>query len=51
MAIIIGIPLLVFFMLMVMGIPFVHCLKLDRAYEATHGQADDVRLKVWYGYQ
>lgn len=49
MAVVIGIPLLVLFMLLVMGVPFVYYLKRDQAYEATRGQPESVRLKAWYG--
>jgi hypothetical protein len=49
MAIAIGVPLLVLFMALVMGVPFVYYLKRDYAYEATRGQPDSVRIKAWYG--
>lgn len=49
MAIVIGIPLLVGFMMLVMGAPFFYHLKRDRAYEATKGQPEEIRLKIWYG--
>ncbi len=49
MAIVIGIPLLVLFMGVVMGVPFVYYLKRDGKYEATKGQPDSVRLQAWYG--
>ena len=48
MAIVMGIPLLVLFMVLVMGVPFVYYLKCDRAYEATRGQPESVRLNAWY---
>ena len=49
MAIVLGIPLLVGFMGVVMGVPFVYYLKRDLAYEATNGQSESVRLDAWYG--
>ncbi len=45
----IGMPLLVLFMMLVMGVPFFYYLKRDRAYEATAGQPEEVRTKVWHG--
>jgi hypothetical protein len=44
----VGMSMLVLFMAMVMGVPFVHYLKRDIAYEATAGQPKEARLKVWY---
>lgn len=49
MAIVIGVPLLVLFMMSVMGIPFVYYLKRDSAYETMQGQPEAVRLRTWYG--
>jgi hypothetical protein len=46
---IMGKMMLVGFMMVVMGVPMLHYLKRDRAYEATEGQPEEVRLKVWYG--
>jgi hypothetical protein len=48
MTYIIGIGLLVLLMLSVMGGLLSHCLKIDRAYEATKGQPEAVRIKAWY---
>lgn len=48
MALIIGIPLLVLFMGVVMGVPFVYYLKRDFAYDATEGQPESVRIRAWY---
>jgi len=48
MAIALGMPLLVLFMGLVMGIPFVYYLKRDLAYDAAEDQPESVRIKVWY---
>lgn len=49
MAIVLGMPFLVLFMMLVMGVPFFYYLKRDRAYEATNGQSEEIRVKTWYG--
>lgn len=43
-----GKMLLVGFMMAVMGYPLAFYLRRDRAYEATAGQPDSVRLAAWY---
>ena len=48
MSVIIGMPLLVLFMAVVMGTPFIYYLKRDRAYDVIKGQPEAARLKVWY---
>jgi hypothetical protein len=48
MAIVLGMPLLVGFMMLVMGVPFFYYLKRDRVYELTRGQPEEVRIKAWY---
>lgn len=45
---IMGKMLLVGFMMLVMGVPFVHYLKLDRAYDATKDQPEEARIRFWY---
>lgn len=49
MELVIGIPLLVLFMAVVMGVPYAYFLKRDRNYAGTEGQPEEVRLKAWYG--
>lgn len=46
---IMGKIMLVGFMMMVMGVPMRYYFKRDRAYEATEGQPEEVRLNTWYG--
>lgn len=48
MAIVLGMPLLVGFMGLVMGVPFVYYFKRDGKYDATKGQPDNIRLQAWY---
>jgi len=48
MAIVLGMPLLVLFMGLVMGIPFAYYLKRDLAYDATEGQPESTRIRIWY---
>ncbi len=48
MAIMFGMPLLVLFMGLVMGLPFIYHLRCDRKYLATRGQPDAARLAAWY---
>lgn len=48
-AITVGMPFLVLFMLLVMGIPFSYYLKRDREYDAMKSQSESVRVNMWYG--
>lgn len=49
MEILLGMPLLVLFMMLVMGIPFAYYLKHDIKYEAAaHNQPENIRIKSWY---
>lgn len=48
MAIALGMPILVGFMGLVMGVPFVYYFKHDMKYEATKGQPENVRIQTWY---
>ena len=46
--IILGVPALVLTMAIVIGVPFVHYRRLDRQFEATHGQPTENRIRAWY---
>jgi len=48
MAILIGMPLLVSFMVFVIGAPLIYYLKRDRAFEPMKDQPEDIRRKAWY---
>lgn len=49
-SIMIGMPFLVLFMALVMGVPFVYYLKRDMAYDRVKDQPEHIRLKTWYDY-
>lgn len=46
-----GKPLLVLFMVLVMGIPLTHYLKRDAKYAASKHLPQETRNKIWYGMQ
>jgi hypothetical protein len=45
---IMGKLMLVGFMALVMGTPLFYYVKRDRAYDATEGQPEEIRIKTWY---
>ena len=45
----IGMPTIVFLMVLVLGLPIVHYGKRDSAYMAAKGQPEKVRKDIWYG--
>lgn len=48
MELLFGIPLLIIFMAVVMGMPFAYFWGREQAYERTEGQPESVRLNAWY---
>lgn len=50
MAILLGMPFLVLFMLTVMGLPYAYYLARDARYEASKSLPGAERLRIWYNH-
>lgn len=44
-----GIPFLVLFMILVMGIPFLYYLKRDRASDVAKDRPEEIQAHAWHG--